>query len=55
MATSEQKFSQTRKTNVTGMKRIEVYHLLRIRNRMLYKCKVFAEPETAPLGTNPLT
>ena len=55
MATNEQKFSQTRKANVTEMKRIEVYHLLRIRNRMLYRCKVFVEPETAPLGTVPLT
>ena len=51
--------NKARKINVTRVKRIEIWHLLRIRNMMLHKCDirlwVFVESETAPLETVPLT
>ena len=52
--------TQARKINVTRIKRMENYYLLRIRKRMLCKCntqdcEVLAESETAPPETVPLT
>ena len=59
MATNEQKFTQTRKTNVTGMKRMRSTTCLELEiecyTSVTQDCKVFVEPETAPLGTVPLT
>ena len=34
------KFTKARKTNVTRIKKIEICHMLRNRNRMLHKCNI---------------
>ena len=59
IAVTNEENLQARKINVTRIKRIEVCHLLRIRNRILHKstqdCEVSGESETAQLETVPLT